>query len=98
MRSKHIRYFMAKDTRLILSNLTKVIIDEDTVVVKYTVFRTNFDDITINAIKYSKSKKTMIIYDELRKHNKHIYYSFIEWAEENEIKWYRLGGEDMYEK
>ena len=86
-----IAYFMAKDTRLIVDNLTKVIIDENTVVVKYTVFRRNLDDLTIIAIRYYKSKNSVIIYDKLKKYNPNVYEGFIEWANEKGIKWYSLG-------
>lgn len=92
MRNNQIRYFMAKDTRLILNNLSKVIIDEDTVVIKYTVFRKDLDDVTITAIRYFRSKNTMIIYDELKKYNRNIYNSFIKWAEDNGIKCIKLEG------
>ena len=87
-----IAYFMAKDTRLIMDNLTKVIIDEDVVVIKYTVFRKDFNDETIIAIRYFRSKNTMIIYDKLKKYNKNVYNSFIKWAEKNKIKCVKLKG------
>lgn len=86
MRDNRTRYFMEKDTRLILNNLTKVIIDEDTVVFKYTIFKKNFNDVTFIAIRYSKSKNIMIIYDKLKKYNNNVYNSFIKWAEDNGIK------------
>jgi len=84
--NKKIGYLMAKDTRFVVNNLTKVIIDEDTVVVKYTVFRKDLNDETITAIRYSKPKNTMIIYDKLKKYNKKVYNSFIKWARKNRIK------------
>ena len=78
--NKKIKYFMAKDTRLIMDNLTKVIVDEDMIVIKYTMFRKNLDDLTITAIRYYKSKNTMIIYDELKEYDDDIedYTSVIE--------------------
>ena len=84
--NKKIGYLMAKDTRFVVNNLTKVIIDEDTVVVKYTVFRKDLNDETITALRYYKSKNTMIIYDKLKKYNKKVYNSFIKWARKNRIK------------
>lgn len=86
-----IAYFMAKDTRLIVDNLTKVIINENELLVKYTTFRRNLDDLTITAIRYYKSKNTMIIYDKLKKYNFNVYEAFIEWANEKGIKWYSIG-------
>lgn len=91
---KKIEYYMAKDTRLVVDNFTKVIVDEDMVVVKYTAFRKNLNDETITAVRYYKSKKTMIIYDKLKRYNDNAYNSFIEWAKEKGLKWYSLGGED----
>ena len=38
MMNKKIDYLMEKDTRLVVNNLTKVIIDKDVVDIKYTVF------------------------------------------------------------
>ena len=89
MRTKKIDYLMAKDTRFVVNNLTKVIVGKD-IVVKYTVFRKDFNDETITALRYSKSKKTMIIYDKLKKYNKNVYKSFIKWARENRIKCKKL--------
>lgn len=92
MMSKKIEYLMEKDTRLIFGNLTKVIIDKDVVDIKYTVFRKDLNDETITALRYSKSKNTMIIYDKLKKYNKKVYNSFIKWARENRIKCKKLKG------
>lgn len=85
MRIDKIRFFMARDTRVILDNLSKVV-DGDTVVISYTVFRKNFNDDTIPAVKYHKTRKTMIIYEELKRYNNNVYTSFIEWAKENGLK------------
>lgn len=93
--NKKITYFMEKDTRLITDNLEKVIIDEDTVVIKYTAFRKNLNDITITAIRYYKSKKTMIIYGKLKKYNSNVYEAFIKWGEDNGIKLYSIGEEEL---
>ncbi len=90
--SKKIGYLMEKDTRFVVNNLTKVIIDEDTVVIKYTVFRKDLNDETITALRYYKSKNTMIIYDKLKKYNNNVYNSFIKWARENRIKCKKLKG------
>ena len=89
---KKIGYLMARDTRVIMDDLTKVIIDEDTVGITYTVIRKNLDDLIIPAIKYYESEKTMIIYNKLKKYNNNVYNSFIKWAEENEIKYMKIEG------
>ena len=87
MKSK-ITYFMEKDTRLITDNLSKVIINEDMILIKYTAFRRNLDDLTFTAIRYYKSKNRIFIYDKLKKYNPNVYEAFIEWANEKEISWY----------
>jgi len=87
---KRIGYLMAKDTRFVVNNLTKVIIDKDVVDIKYTVFRKDLNDETITALRYYKSKKLMFIYDKLKKYNKNVYNSFIKWARENKIKCKKL--------
>lgn len=84
-----IAYFMDKDTRLILDNLTKVIIDENEVFVTYTVQRI-LKDVKIAVVNYIKNENLMVIYDRLKKYNSNVYEAFIEWANEKDIEWYSV--------
>lgn len=90
MKSK-IDYFMARDTRLVFNNLTKVIIDENELLINYTILRQNFKDEETTVINYTKDKNRMIIYDKLKKYNSNVYEGFIKWANEKRIKWYSVG-------
>lgn len=93
-----IAYFMKRDTRLIESNLSKVIINENILLINYTVLRKNFKDKATTVIRYMRDKNRMIIYDELKKFNPNVYEGFIEWAEDNGIKWYSIGETIIDEK
>ena len=90
MKSK-IDYFMKKDTRLVFNNLTKEIINENLLLVNYTIPRRNFKDEEIIVLRYIKNKNRMIIYDILKKYNPIVYVGFIEWANEKGIEWYSFG-------
>lgn len=90
MKSK-ITYFMEKDTRIVVDNLTKVIVNENVLFINYTILRKNFKDEETTVIRYMRDKNRMIIYDELKKYNNNVYNSFIEWAEDKGIKWYSVG-------
>lgn len=85
MQSK-INYFMGKDTRLIVDNLRKVIINENELLVYCTIQRRSFKDIEIIAVDYIVDKNIMIIYDNLKKHNSKVYEGFIEWANKKGIE------------
>lgn len=89
--NKKIRYFMAKDTRLIVDNLSKVIINEDLLLIKYTIIKRNFKDEETTVIRYIKKKNRMIIYNELKDYNLSVYEGFIEWANEKGIECYSIG-------
>lgn len=80
---------MDKDTRLILDNLTKVIIDENEVFVTCTVQRILKDE-KIVVVNYIKNENLLIIYDRLKKYNSNIYKAFIEWANEKEVDWHSV--------
>lgn len=90
MKSK-ITYFMEKDTRLVLDNLTKVVINEDLLLVNYTILRRSLKDKKIPVVRYIKDKNRIIIYDKLKKYNSNVYKAFIEWANEKGIKWWSIG-------
>ena len=81
-----IAYFMDKDTRLVIDNLRKVIINENLLLVYYTI-----KDENSTVVRYIKNKNRVFIYDILKKYNSNIYKAFIEWANEKGIKWYSLG-------
>lgn len=85
---KKIRYFMAKDTRLIVDNLSKVIINEDLLLINYTILKRNFKDEKTTVIRYIKKKNRILIYDELKKYNPSVYEGFIGWANEKGIECY----------
>lgn len=97
MKSK-IDYFMKKDTRLVFNNLTKEIINENLLLVNYTIPRRNFKDEEIIVLRYIKNKNRMIIYDILKKYNPIVYVGFIEWANEKGIEWYSFGEAIIDEK
>lgn len=86
-----IAYFMERDTRLILDNLSKVINNENELLVKYTVLRRSLKDKKTTVVRYMKNDNRLIIYDKLKKYNPNVYKGFIEWANEKGIKWYSLG-------
>ena len=88
MKSK-ITYFMEKDTRLILESLTKVIVNENILLVDYTIGRLKDKKITV--VRYMKDKNRIIIYDKLKKYNFNFYKAFIDWAESNGIECYSIG-------
>lgn len=89
-----IDYFMKKDTRLVFNNLTKVIINENELLINYTILRKNFKDEETTVINYTKDKNRILIYDKLKKYNSKVYEGFIEWANEKRIKWYSVGEEN----
>lgn len=84
-----INYFMDKDTRLVLDNLTKVIVNENILLVDYTIGRLN--DKKITAIRYLRDKNRMLIYGILKKYNPNAYEGFVDWANEKGIEWYGIG-------
>lgn len=90
-----INYFMARDTRLVLDNLSKVIINKNELFVNYTVPRRSLKDEKIIVARYMKNENRLIIYDKIKKYNSNVYEAFIEWAEENEIEWYNFGEEEI---
>lgn len=77
---------MDKDTRLVIDNLRKVIINENLLLVYYTI-----KDENSTVVRYIKNKNRIFIYDILKKYNSNVYEGFIEWANEKDIKWYSLG-------
>lgn len=82
-----INYFMLRDTRLILDNLRKEIINENELLIYYTILRRDLKDEEIIVVNYIKDKNRMIIYDVLKKYNHSIIYdAFIEWANEKGIE------------
>lgn len=89
MKSK-IAYFMERDTRLIVDNLSKVIVDENELLVFYTILRKNFKDEKNIVVRYIKNKNMLIIYNKLKKYNPTVYEAFIEWANKKGIEWYSI--------
>lgn len=81
-----INYFMSKDTRLIVYNLTKIIINKDLLLIQYTILRENFKDKKIIVVRYLKSKNRLFINEELKDYNPSVYEGFIEWANEKGIE------------
>ena len=82
-----INYLMSRDTRLVLDNLRKVIINENELLVNYTILKKDLKDEEIIVVNYIKDKNRMIIYDVLKKYNHSIIYdAFIEWAHEKGIE------------
>ena len=90
MKSK-IAYFMERDTRLVVDNLSKVIIGENILLINYTILRKRLKDKEFTVIRYIKDKNRIIIYDKLKKYNPTVYKAFIDWAEENKIECYSIG-------
>lgn len=92
-----IAYFMERDTRLILDNLSKVIISENVLLINYTILRRRrkVKNGKIPVVRYLKDKNRIIFYDTIKKYNSNIYKGFIEWAEDNKIEWYSFGKEEI---
>lgn len=86
-----IAYFMEKDTRLIVENLSKVIFNENQVFVNYTISRRSLKDEKTIVVRYIKNKNRVFIYDKLKEYNPNVYKGFIDWANEKGIKWYSFG-------
>lgn len=88
-----IKYFMAKDTRLIDGNLTKVIVNENIVLVNYTVQKRSLKDEKETVVRYLRNKNRILIYGILKKYNPIVYEGFIDWAENKGIEWHSIGNE-----
>lgn len=85
-----IAYFMEKDTRLVLGNLSKVVVNENELLINYTILRRSLTDEEIIVVNYIKNKR-LIIYEKLKEYNSSVYEGFIEWANEKRIKVYAVG-------
>lgn len=83
-----IAYFMEKDTRLIIENLSKIIFNENQVFVEYTVIRRSLEYEKSIVVRYIKNKNRLIIYDKLKEYNPNVYKGFVDWANEKGINWY----------
>lgn len=97
MKSK-IAYFMEKDSRLIVDNLTKIVVNENLLIVYYTILRRNLKDEKTTVVRYLRDKNRLIIYDKLKEYNPIVYQAFIEWADEQGIECVSIGDYKVKQK